>query len=347
MSYTNINKSSLHMNTKLYTGNGTAGHAITGVGFEPSLTWIKKRSGSSDQILTDAVRGAGYHIKSNDTAAQGNDTNDISSFNSDGFTLGVNSRTNGSGATLTSWNWKAGTTSGISAGSQTITPTAYSINVDAGFGIYKYTGNGTAGATISHGLGVKPDQVWVKKLSQSDGWRCYNVGYNSGHQYFELDTTASYSESIAVFNGTIPTSTTVTLGYQGHVNASGQQYIMYVFAPKVGFSKMGRYYGNGSNDGTFVYTGFKPSFVLVKRGDNAGNWYINDTKRDPYNQMSHTLFPNLSDSETSTGWFVDYVSNGFKIRDTGTSVNGSGGNYIYYAVGQTLVGSNNVPCTAR
>jgi len=336
------------MNTKLYTGNGTAGHAITGVGFEPSLTWIKKRSGSSDQILTDAVRGAGYHIKSNDTAAQGNDTNDISSFNSDGFTLGVNSRTNGSGATLTSWNWKAGTTSGISAGSQTITPTAYSINVDAGFGIYKYTGNGTAGATISHGLGVKPDQVWVKKLSQADGWRCYNVGYNSGHQYFELNSTASYSESVAVFNGTIPTSTTVTLGYQGHVNASGEQHIMFVFAPKVGFSKMGRYIGNGSSSAPpFIYTGFKPKFVMVKNGSQADSWFMHDDKRDGYNDDNEYLRAETSSVESSGINRIRLLSNGFQVPTTDKSHNVSGNTYVYYAVGQTLVGSNNVPCTAR
>tara|TARA_R100001463_G_scaffold9562_1_gene28725 strand:+ start:63 stop:1094 length:1032 start_codon:yes stop_codon:yes gene_type:complete len=343
MAYTTINKSSEHFNTKLFTGNGST-NAVTGVGFQPDFVWLKNRNTTANHHLYDAVRGATKQITSVDTRAESTQTNGLTAFGSDGFTVGIDGDINGSGNGIASWNWKAGTTSGISAGSQTITPTAYSINTTAGFGIYKYTGNGTAGATISHGLGVKPDQVWIKKLSQADSWRCYNVGYNSGQQYFELDSVYGYGESAAVFNGTIPTSTTVTLGYQGHVNASGEQHIMYVFAPKVGFSKMGRYYGNGSTDGAFVYCGFKPAFVMIKRGDSQSDWVIQDNKRDGYNYNNHRLFPNTNATEESTVR-MDLVSNGFKFRDG--DGNGSGQNFIYYAVGQSIVGSNNIPATAR
>jgi len=347
MSYTTINKSSLHMNTKLYTGNGVGGTNITGVGFEPSLVWIKRRSGTENHVWNDAVRGVPNNIYSSSTNAQDSGSL-MSAILSDGFTVQTDASVNSNNDTYASWNWKAGTTSGISAGSQTITPTAYSINVDAGFGIYKYTGNGTAGATISHGLGVKPDQVWVKKLSQADGWRCYNVGYNSGHQYFELNSTASYSESVAVFNGTIPTSTTVTLGYQGHVNASGEQHIMFVFAPKVGFSKMGRYIGNGSSSApSFIYTGFKPKFVMVKNGSQADSWFMHDDKRDGYNDDNEYLRAETSSAEGSGINRIRLLSNGFQVPTTDKSHNVSGNTYVYYAVGQTLVGSNNVPCTAR
>jgi len=343
MAYTTINKSTEHFNTKLYDGTGSS-NAITGVGFEPSFTWIKRRNASDSHRIQDSVRGSTKYLSSNSTDNEV-DAGSVSSFDTNGFTLSnSDSKYNASGGTYASWNWKAGTTSGISAGSQTITPTAYSINTTAGFGIYKYTGNGTAGATISHGLGVKPDQVWIKKLSQADSWRCYNVGYNSGQQYFELDSVYGYGESAAVFNGTIPTSTTVTLGYQGHVNASGEQHIMYVFAPKVGFSKMGRYYGNGSTDGAFVYCGFKPAFVMIKRGDSQSDWVIQDNKRDGYNYNNHRLFPNTNATEESTVR-MDLVSNGFKCRDG--DGNGSGQNFIYYAVGQSIVGSNNIPATAR
>jgi hypothetical protein len=345
MAYTTINKSTEHFNTKLYDGTGSS-NAITGVGFEPSFTWIKRRNASDSHRIQDSVRGSTKYLSSNSTDNEV-DAGSVSSFDTNGFTLSnSDSKYNASGGTYASWNWKAGTTSGISAGSQTITPTAYSINTTAGFGIYKYTGNGTAGATISHGLGVKPDQVWIKKLSQADSWRCYNVGYNSGQQYFELDSVYGYGESAAVFNGTIPTSTTVTLGYQGHVNASGEQHIMYVFAPKVGFSKMGRYYGNGSTDGAFVYCGFKPAFVIIKRGDSQNDWCLFDNKRAGFNESNYLFKPNTTATE-DTGTHIDLLSNGFKLRQTGTDKNASGANYIYYAVGQSIVGSNNIPATAR
>ena len=345
MAYTNINKSSLHMNTKLYTGNGSAGHAITNVGFEPSLTWIKKRSGSSDQILTDAVRGAGYNIKSNDTASQGNDTNDISSFNSDGFTLGVNSRTNGSGATLASWNWKAnGQGSANTAGS--INTTYTSVNTTAGFSISKYNGTGS-NATIGHGLGVAPNFIIVKRIDGASGWYVYHSSLGAT-QRLSLNETDATSSDNSAWNDTAPTNALINLGSSSTTNKNGGTMVAYAFADVTGYQKASSYVGNGSSSAPpFIYTGFKPKFVMVKNTSQADSWFMHDDKRDGYNDDNEYLRAETSSAESSGINRIRLLSNGFQVPTTDKSHNVSGNTYVYYAVGQTLVGTNNVPCTAR
>jgi hypothetical protein len=342
MAYTGINKSTDYFNTKLISGNGGT-QSLTGVGFKPDFTWIKSRSRVDPHSITDIVRGVASQLDSSLNSAPTTHSDAITSFNSDGFSLGSQADVNRSGTTFASWNWLAGGSQGSSNTDGSINTTYTSVNTTSGFSISSYTGTGST-ATVGHGLGVTPKMIIFKNTSSSVDWRVYHEALGNTHRLCLNDTSASTDDDSA-FNDTSPTSTVFTVGGSSSTNAGTM--IAYCFAEKTGYSKFGSYTGNGSSDGTFVYTGFKPAFVMVKRTDTTGTWHINDTKRDTYNRMSHSLFPNLSDAENATGWFVDYVSNGFKIRDSGNDVNASGGTYIYMAFGQSIVGSNNIAATAR
>ena len=346
MAYTTINKSTEHFNTKLYTGNGSSGNAITGVGFQPDWVWIKNRTDSASHNLYDAVRGTSAgKLKSNNNSAQSYNAQDLSVFGTDGFTVGSNNEVNGSGDNMVAWNWKAGTTSGLSGG--TITPSAYSINTTAGFGIYKYSGNATAGATIAHGLGAKPHLILVKILNTTDNWCGYHTSLGATKR-FELNNSTTPTTSTTLWNDTEPTSTVFSLGTNGQVNGSGNTYIAYVFTEKVGYSKFGSYKGNSSTDGTFVYTGFKPKFIYLRNTSNGNRGVMYDNKRLGYNPNNYSLGADVDLAEESSSWtLIDTYSNGFKCRSTDGSQNANNNVYIYMAFGQSLVGSNNVPCTAR
>ena len=341
MSYTTINKSTEHFNTKLYTGTGSAQN-ITGVGFQPDLVWTKKRNASGSHYLTDAVRGVGEALFTDDTSGEYDyGSAGVTAFNSDGWSVGNNAAMNGSGSTQVGWNWKAGTTSGLSGG--TITPSGYSINATSGFGIYKYTGNGTGSATISHGLGTTPNFVIIKRTSDANDWFCWGDGFtrlalnNGNSDYGNHDLTLS--STLVTLPSTVDTAW----------NTSGQTYIMYVFSNRTGYQKTGSYTGNGNADGTFVYTGFKPAWLMVKRTTVTGeNWYIYDNTRPTFfNPNKSILIANQNLAEYNNFGDIDFLSNGFKIRTTNNSANDSGETYIFMAFGQSLVGSNNVPCTAR
>jgi len=347
MAYTTINKSTDYFNTKLYTGNGGT-NAITGVGFQPDFVWLKSRSqASTDHKLLDAVRGAPNFLSSNLTAAEAS-TGSFNSIDSDGFTVDTtNASYNQSSATYASWNWKAGGT-GSSNTDGSITSTV-SANTTAGFSIVKYTGTGSS-ATVGHGLGAVPQVLIIKDLDSSTDWQVYHV--NEGANDKLRLNTSDYSANTNSFGGTTPTSSVFTVNPGGgETNNSGNNNIAYCFAEKKGYSKFGSYTGNGNADGTFVYTGFKPTFLLYKRSDSTGYWRLHDTKRDPHNVAYHNLFANEAEAEgttdSSTGYNIDILSNGFKLRTTLASSNNSGGTWIYMAIGQSLVGSNNVPCTAR
>ena len=356
MAYTTIKKPTDYFNTKLYTGTG-ATHSITGVGHQPDMVWIKDRGRTGyNHCITDAVRGATKLLRPNLTANEnspGTYLDSLISFDSDGFTLGAdtsNGEHNINSQTYASWNWKAnGADSANTDGSISSTVSA---NTTSGFSIVSYTGNNTDNATVGHGLGAIPSMVITKSRSvdSQTGWMTKHKNLTSNYNLILNGTDASWNPSSNGWVGDLNSSSVFTLKNGStngnNANQSGATYIAYCFAEKQGFSKFGSYVGNGNADGTFVYTGFKPAFVMVKRTDTTGTWHINDTKRDTHNRMSHSLFPNLSDSESSTGWFVDYVSNGFKIRDTGTAVNASGGTYIYMTFAEEpLVGDN--PATAR
>ena len=350
MAYTTINKSTDYFNTKLYTGTGSSLN-VTGVGFQPDFTWIKQRTGTTDHILTDAVRGVTKSLNSNDTSADDTISNALTAFGTDGFTVGGNSATGaGSGSTYVSWNWKAnGAGSSNTDGSITSTVSA---NTTAGFSIVKYTGTG-ADMTVGHGLGAVPKMIIVKALSTgSDPWWVYHASLGNSAKLRLNDTQASQTTSDYIWNQTDPTSSVFSLdGSNNGSNANGNDFIAYCFAEKTGYSKFGSYTSNGvSGDGTFVYTGFKPAFVIHKRTDSAGDWRSWNNKDDAFNQNDKSIFPNTNASEyDTTAVGVDFLSNGIKWRQTDTANNNpSGGTFIYIAFAEApLVGSNNVPCTAR
>ena len=351
MAYTTINKSTDYFNTKLYTGNGNSNHAQTGVGFQPDLLWNKSRSSGDNHLLFDAVRGITKTISSDLSSAEATrDSTFLTSFDSDGFTVGSNGNVNGSGTTFTNWCWKAnGAGSANTDGSISSTVSA---NTTSGFSIVSYTGTG-ANASIGHGLGVAPKVVLIKSLSSTEDWSFYfldtSVAYNNVNNYLELNTTnASAGDSGARF-GVYSNFTTSTFGVgnDNATNASGSNYIAYCFVDVQGYSKIGKYTGNGSSDGTFVYTGMKSAFVMVKRTDSTSDWTIFDNKRPGYNLINKALYPNGEWAE-GTGDALDFTSNGFKWRVNSSAYNGSGGDYIYMAFAEApLVGTNNVPANAR
>ena len=361
MSYTNgLDKPSDYFNTLLYTGDNS-NRSFTGVGFEPSLTWIKARNNTTWHLLYDAVRtaGTGKELHSNSDAAEGASNSSLygylSSFDSDGFSTVNGSSSsdalNETGKTYAAWNWKAGTSvSGDTTGSGTLKTYTGSVNTDAGFSIISFTGNGTSGHTIPHNLGVAPAMVILKRYDSSNNWRVGHNGLTSWEYRLTLEATEAQTSQSAVFNSTAPTSSVVTLGNSGSANGNGATYIMYSFAEKQGYSKFGSYTGNGNADGTFVYTGFKPAFVMSKCTSHAGeDWNINDNKRPGYNVIQNALLPNSNSAEVTASFqAIDTLSNGFKWRGTNDRVNASGKSYIYMAFASSpFTTSSGVPTTAR
>ena len=346
MAYSSIIKPSTLMSAKLYTGNGNANHAITGVGFQPDWVWIKNRS-TANHYLFDVVRGAQKNIHSNENYAEVTEATTLTAFGSDGFTLSTDADLNGNGASVVSWNWKAGTsfTNDASAtGIGTIDSTG-SVNTDAGFSIISYTGNATTNAKVAHGLGVAPSMMIVKKLNGAFNWGIYHKTLTA-HKLITF-TTNTPDDDASYWNDVEPTSTVFNLGSGALTNGSGSTMIAYCFAEKQGFSKFSSYTGNGNADGTFIYTGFKPAFIMIKRTDVAKNWYINDNLRLGYNVNNPYISPNITAAETG-GTEIDILSNGFKIRASGTGHNQSGGTYIYMAIAENpFVTSTGVPATAR
>ena len=337
-----INKSSDYFNTVLYVGNETDNHAITGVGFQPDFVWAKNRTVAESHNLFDSVRGATKLLIPNTTPAESTQATFLKSFDTDGFTLGTSNNINDSGANLVAWNFLASnTTASNTDGSITSTVSA---NTTSGFSIVSYTGNFST-ATVGHGLGVAPTIVLVKPRNQAYQWLFQTTQIDGSYDFLYLDQTNAKGD----LSVSAPTSTVFNLSASDAYNGSGDSLIAYCFAEKKGFSKFGSYTGNGSTDGTFVYTGFKPAMVIIKRTDSAESWQISDNKRNTYNVVDKGLFPNGSFAESSSSsYYIDYLSNGFKLKNTATWFNASGGSYIYMAFAESpLVGTNNIPATAR
>ena len=344
MAYSTISKPSLHFNTKLYSGTGSTQN-ITGVGFQPDLVWLKRRSADGWHFWTDAIRGVTKTIFSNRTEAESTESVGLTAFGTDGFTVGSNADINGNGQTHVGWNWKAnGAGSANTDGSISSTVSA---NTTAGFSIVKYTGTGSVG-NIGHGLGATPKVIIKKKLSGTDSWNVWHKSIGDGSKALYLssnvgeDTNSNYASNV-------PTNSLFYVGTDGQVNSSGGTYIAYCFAEKKGYSKFGSYTGNGSADGTFVYTGFKPAFIIVKRTDDTHNWWIWDNKRDPENLVNQYLYANTNSAEGTDTW-GDFLSNGFKLRMNYSGGNASGGTYIYMAFAEQPLVANvgsGVPATAR
>ena len=349
MAYSTISKSSSYFNPKAYTGTGSS-NALTGVGFEPSFTWIKSRSNSYSHTLTDAVRGVTKHNASNNSNVEYTSTTEITSFDSDGFTVGTDSGVNNNGSTFASWNWKAGTAvSGATTGSGTAKTYTGSVNTTAGFSIIKYIGNSGSGHQIPHRLGVTPKMIIVKCLNQAQTWTVYHQSLGSGtpqNYWLHLDTTDAQISGLGIWNNTAPNATNFTVGDSDNVNG-GLNYVAYCFANIQGYSAFGKFLGNANaTDGTFVNTGFKPSMVLQKRIDGAEPWFIFDDKRQGYNPENEYLLPNSTDAE-GTSNRMNFLSNGFKLMTADGGNNANGGPYIYMAVGQPIVSTNGDIATAR
>ncbi len=343
MAYTTISKSTDHFKTKLYTGNNST-NAITGVGFQPDLVWTKNRGSTGSHMLFDALRGATYRISSDTTETNAAYANGLTSFDSDGFTLGDWGGVNSNSNTFVSWNWKAnGAGSANTDGS--INTTATSVNTTAGISIVKYTGTGS-NATIGHGLGVAPKMIIVKNLTDARSWAVYHASLGET-QGIDLDGNGAAGSASSYWNDTAPTTSVFSIGTANNTGAA-QTYIAYCFAEKIGFSKFGRYFGNGNNDGPFLYCGFKPAFVVYKKSSDTGDWQIFDNKRDGYNNDNDYLQANANLAEQTTD-IISLVSNGFKvIGDNSNGWNKDGSTYIWWAFAEApLVGSNNEPCKAR
>ena len=344
-----INKPNDYFNTVLYTGNGTDNHVITGVGFQPEFFWGKERSSTSGHYFVDIIRGTTKYLSSNSTGSDGTYTDIVKSFNADGFTLGTNTVLNESSQTNVAWNWLAGGT-GVSNTAGSITSTV-SANTTSGFSIVSYTGTGVA-ATIGHGLGAAPSMIICKnRIDAGENWPIYHKSLGAS-AYILLNTTgAALTSNNTSWNGVTPTSTVFSVQTDNRTNGSGDAMIAYCFAEKKGFSKFGSWTGNGSTDGTFVYTGFKPAMVILKDYTSASNynWIILDNKRDPSNSLDRRLQPSSNLAEyTDVSDFCDFTSNGFKWRGSQANWNGSGVGYIYMAFAENpLVGTNNIPATAR
>ena len=344
MAYTTIDDPAIYFNTKLYTGTGSS-NAVTGVGFQPDFTWLKNRATTNHHTLFDAVRGANEVIYSNLTAIQYTVTQELKSFDSDGFTVGTETSANGSGNGIVSWNWKAnGAGSSNTDGSITSTVSA---NTTSGFSIVKWTGSGGT-ATIGHGLGAVPRMIIVKSLANTTTWMCQHASLGNAKEIY-LNNTSAAGASTA-WNSTTPTSTvfSVTGGAGDGVNASGD-YIAYCFSNVKGFSAINSYTGNGDADGPYVHCGFRPSFILGKNTTNAGNhWFMVDDARSPYNGDSKWLKADGTDAELTNLVNPDFLSNGFKIRSSDAIYNTSGSTFIFIAFAEApSVNSNGVPCNAR
>ena len=342
MPYTTINKSSSYFNTKLYTGTG-ATQSITGVGFQPDWVWIKDRTTAYNHYLYDIIRTPLNVLQSNATDANATQTNGLSAFNSDGFTVLDNRlNVNASGDSFVSWNWLgANTTASNTSG--TITSTV-SANPTAGFSVVSYTGNGTSGATIGHGLGSTPAMIICKDRSGAEEWSVYHQSLTYT-KYLVLESAAAAVTSSRFYQ--TPTSSLFYVSDSYGVNKNADNYIAYCFSEKKGFSKFGSYTGNGSSNGTFVYTGFKPAFVMVKSTGAGANWLMQDNKRLGYNPSNSELYANLTNAE---GTFdrADLLSNGFKPRINSGENNSSGVTYIYMAFAENpFVTSGGIPVTAR
>ena len=322
-----------HFNTVLYTGNSSNGHSITGVGFQPDWTWIKARSDNRTHVLYDSTRGAGKYLSSDNDSQEGTDTTAFASFNSDGFTVGTSENyINNSSHTYVGWNWKAngGTTSSNSDGSITSTVQA---NTTAGFSIVTFQGNQTAGATVGHGLGKIPKMIILKNRNvDGNGWIVYDETVDQTDFLF-LNNSNPRADNANRFNDTKPTSTVFSLGADGNINDSGEDIIAYCFTNIDGYSKIGSITGNGRTDGSYIYTGFRPAWIMVKAIDTTNDWFIYDIKRDTTNVVENILAPNLTNAESAVNTAVrnlDILSNGFKARGS-DGFNLSGQLHIYMA----------------
>ena len=338
MAYTTIDDPSAHFQTLLYTGDGTSSQAQTNTGnsdLQPDWVWIKKRAGGTARAhqLYDSSRGVTKLLHSNSDGAESTQSAGLTAFGSDGFTVGDDDGIGANTATYVAWQWKAngGTTTSFNESGNNPGGTIQT-NTTAGFSIITTTGTGATG-TIAHGLGAVPHWWISKQRSNAENWAVYHVSNTSAPEteILTLNTTDATADNANAYNDTAPTSTNLTVHTKNEVNTDGRTYVHYVFAPIQGYSKFGSYTGNGNADGPFVYTGFKPAWLIIKRTSSSGDWLLWDNKRDTSNVTDAVLKPNSNAAENTGYWYFDFLSNGFKIRATDAEINQSGGTLIYMA----------------
>jgi len=360
MAYTDIDKPSDYFRTKLYAGNATNDTAITwdetDTNMQPDMLWFKSRTDGQSHCLFDSVRGAVLRLIPNSNGAEGTENTNLDSFDTNGFTVDNEAIVNGSSRNYVTWGWKAGTSftndaSGTGIGT---IDSAGSVNTDAGFSIISYTGNGNDDDTakIAHGLGVALNMIIVKCRNATGGWQTSStsLGFNNVLQLNETNAQASGTYAFGR-TGVAPTSTVFTVSATSggnHTNTNNNTYIAYCFAEKKGYSKFGSYTGNGSTDGPFSFCSFRPAFVMIKQATDASTpWFIFDTKRNPGNKADLKINPNSSNAESAANE-IDILSNGFKLRTSGSYNNGSGKTMIFMAFAENpFVTSTGVPATAR
>jgi len=325
----------------LYTGTNATlaiSNAVNSISFQPDLVWVKGRSSGVSNSLYDSIRGVRNTLASNSTNAENLESAgySLTAFNSNGFSVGIDNvgigSVNGSAITYVGWQWKAGTTSASNTNG-TITSTV-SVGATQGFSVVTYAGNGSTG-TVGHGLGVAPKMIIVKnRTTATTNWATYHSSISSSpNNIMYLNLTLGSSVD-AAFNNTNPTSSVFSVGNRADTNTSTNNYVAYCFSAVAGYSAFGSYTGNGSTDGPFVYCGFRPRFIMIKRTDVADNWNISDSSRNTYNVNNASLFADLSNAESTSVNISDFLSNGFKIRGTPTWSNTNGGTYIFMAVAE-------------
>ena len=362
MAYTTINDSSAHFQTKIYTGNGSSGTAHTNDGnanLQPDYVWIKNRSTATDNVNFDSSRGATKNVRSNTDAAESTNSNFLQAFSTDGFTVGDSARVNTNGNNYVAWQWKANGGTTVSNSNGSITSTVQ-VNTTAGFSIVLYTGNETSGATVGHGLSGAPDVVIGKRRVGTGYWiiSSNNLDTNGTtggspdaprNMYFNTQDAAQSDKIVRAIN-----ATTFEISNSNSMNANTDAMLAYCFKAIKGFSHFGHYTGNGNADGAFIYTGFKPAWVMIKKSSGTGNWYIYDTERNGSsgsntNQAHRILYANDSSGEVNNSdRGIDMVSNGFKVRNTLGDVNDSSGSYVTFAFAtHPFVSSAGVPTVAR
>jgi hypothetical protein len=330
-----ILKGNQFFDATLWTGNGTTQNITNSGGMQPDFLWVKTRSGTTVNWLVNAVTGASNGLISNSTAAEQN-LGIVTSFNANGFSVstigGTNLTTNGNAATYVGWQWKANGTPAVTNTAGSIT-SQVSVGGTQGFSIVTYTGTG-ANATVGHGLGVAPKMIINKdRINGSVGWDVYHASMNASPATgrLQLNTTAAFTTDSTIWNNTAPTSSVFSIGTGSSANINGNSHVVYCFSEVAGFSKFGSYTGNGSADGPFVFCGFRPRWVMIKETGNIQDWVIYDTARAAFNADDLRLLANSSGAELNTGFPIDELSNGFKVRNSGNGTNRSGGTYIFAA----------------
>jgi len=354
MAYTNIDDPTAFFQTVTYTGNGATGRSITlpsDTNMQPDWVWLKSRGEAEHHQLTDSVRGVNKQLYSHLAYAEATETDRISAFNSDGFTIENDIIVNKNNIEFVAWCWKAGTSFTNDASSTSVgsVDTAGSVNTDAGFSIMKYTGV-SGQQTIAHGLGAVPKMILVKNLDSAENWRVYHHSLGAG-AYLKLNTADAKVDDTGPFSNVTPTSSVITMGGDDGTMHANEELIAYIFAEKQGYSKFGTYTGNANANGPFIYTGFKPAFFIYKNTNTNGEEIkILDNKRDPFNRGSQrnlNAHTNTAESDDANS-IGEFVSNGVKIRSAHNNINKSGSPFIFMAFAENpFVTSAGVPTTAR